>query len=86
MRKGGLLAGKDVTKALFAISPTMAGFVVIPTLGGCVVGGWLTGTISADVATDIGKECGKSFSDAIRNQSLDGRGVTGSEGRGPRVS
>ncbi len=26
MRKGGLLAGTDVAKALFAISPTMAGY------------------------------------------------------------
>ncbi len=86
MRKGGLLAGTDVTKALFAISPTMAGFVAIPTLGGCAVGGWLTGAISADVSTDIGKERGKSFSDAVRNQSLDGRGVIGTEGIGPRVS
>ncbi len=86
MSKSGVLAGTDVTKALFAIAPTMAGFVVIPTLGGCAVGGWLTGAIFADVSTDLGKERGKSFSDAIRNHSLDGRGVIGSEGRGPRVS
>ncbi len=49
----------------------MAGVVAIPTLGGCAVGGWLTEAISADVSTDVGKERGKSFRDAIRNQSLD---------------
>ena len=64
----------------------MAGLVAIPTLGGCAVGGWLTGAISADGSTDIGKKRGESFSDAIRNQSLNRGGVIGSEGRGSRVS
>ena len=86
MRKGRLLAGTDFTKALFAIPPTMAGLVAIPTLGGCAVGGWLTGAISADGSTDIGKERVESFSDAIRVQSWDGRGGVGSQGRGPRGS
>ncbi len=67
MRKSGLLVGTYVMKALFAILPTMAGFVAILTLGGCVVGGLLTGAISADVSTDVGKERGKCFNNVIRN-------------------
>ncbi len=66
MRKNGLLAGTYVAKALFAISPTLAGFVAIPTLVECAVGGWLTGDISADVSTDVGKERGKGFSNVMR--------------------